>query len=118
MLKGVVRRQPSIVILNWTQIAKQQLLWLISRLPQLRHLSLQGNSWNTASALKTCFCPALEGLDLGYVDNLLDSAVREILAPPLDSRPGLTDSKSRLRHLKYLNLSGAHLSDVSLRYIY
>ncbi|XP_035709245.1 jmjC domain-containing histone demethylation protein 1 isoform X2 [Folsomia candida] len=117
LLKGVVRRQPNIVILNWTQISKQQLVWLISRLPQLKHLSLQGNSWNTVSALKTCFCPVLEGLDLGYVDNLLDSGVRETLAAPLDSRPGLTDSKSRLRHLKYLNLSGAPLSDVSLRYV-
>jgi len=69
------------------------------------------------SALKTCFCPSLSGLDLSYVDHLLDGAVREVLAPPVDSRPGLTDSKSRLRNLKYLSLAGAHLSDVSLRYV-
>lgn len=115
MLKGVVRRQPSKLILNWTKLSKQQLLWIISRLPQLKELSLQGSSWNTVCALKTCFCPSLAGLDLGYVDHLLDSAVREVLAPPIDSRPGLTDSKSRLRNLKYLSLAGAHLSDVSLR---
>lgn len=117
MLKGVVRRQPAKLILNWTKISKQQLLWIISRLPQLKDLGLQGCPWNTVSALKTCFCPSLSGLDLGYVQHLLDGAVREVLAPPVDSRPGLTDSKSRLRNLKYLSLAGAHLSDVSLRYV-
>lgn len=103
------------VILDWTSISKQQLLWFIGRLPQLKELSLRGLSWNSVIALKTCMCPTLTGLDLGYVGGLTDAALREILAPPIDSRPGLTDSKSRLRQLKYLCLAGASLSDVSLR---
>lgn len=115
ILKGVVRRQPATLILNWTKLSKQQLIWMISRLPQLKEISLEGNPWSTASALKTCFCPALSTLNLGYVDHLSDAALREILAPPIDSRPGLTDSKSRLRFLKCLSVAGAPLSDVSLR---
>ena len=55
------------------------------------------------------------GLDLGYVDGLTDAALRELLAPPVDTRPGLTDSKSRLRQLRSLCLAGAALSDVALR---
>jgi len=116
VLKGVVRRQPEVLLLNWTKISRQQLHWVLARLPQLRHLSVVGVPWGSVSALKSSFTPALKGLDLGYVDNLIDGGVREILAPPADSRPGLTDSKSRLRHLTYLSLAGAHLSDVSLRY--
>ena len=115
LLRGVVRRQPSAVVFNWTNVSKQQLFWFISRLPHLKELHLQGVPWTTVAALKTCMCPTLVTLDLGYVGGLTDAALREILAPPVDSRPGLTDSKSRLRQLRSLCLAGASLSDVALR---
>ena len=114
-MKGVVRRQPRNLVLDWTSISKHQLGWMIVRLPQLRELSLKGVPRVTLSALTSCSCPALTSLDLGYVSGLTDAALREILAPPVDSRPGLTDSKSRLRQLKKLHLAGASISDVALR---
>lgn len=115
MMRGITRRQPTALILDWTSISYQQLCWIMSRLPQLKELSLQGLPWKTVSALKSCVCPALHTLDLGFVGGLTDAGLREILAPPIDSRPGLADSKSRLRLLKCLKLSGASISDVSLR---
>jgi F-box/leucine-rich repeat protein 10/11 len=116
-LAGIARRQPETLIMDWTAIAKRQLEWLIARLPQLRELSLQGCSWNGVVALRTCNCPPLTSLDLSFVTGLNDASLREILSPPKDTRPGLIDTKSRLRNLRTLKLSGCEISDVSLRYI-
>lgn len=116
-LAGIARRQPETLIMDWTAIAKRQLEWLIARLPQLRELSLQGCSWNGVAALRTCNCPPLTSLDLSYVTGMNDASLRDILSPPKDTRPGLIDTKSRLRNLRTLKLSGCEISDVSLRYI-
>ncbi|KAK6640685.1 hypothetical protein RUM44_012382 [Polyplax serrata] len=116
-LAGIARRQPETLILDWTNIAKKQLGWLIGRLPQLRELSIQGCSWAGVSALRTCVCPPLHSLDLSFVSGMNDSSLRDILSPPPDSRPGLLETRSRLRHLRCLKISGCDISDVSLRYI-
>ncbi|GAB6031109.1 hypothetical protein CHUAL_007917 [Chamberlinius hualienensis] len=117
LLAGVIRRQPSYLGLGWTNISKKHLAWLITRLPQLRHLDLSGCSWVAVMALVTCNCPILQGLDLKWVEGMNDVHMRELLAPPPDSRPGLLESKSRLRNLSELRLSGCDITDVSLRYI-
>lgn len=117
LLMAIVRRQPEHVILDWTSLAKRQLSWLIARLPALKHLSIQGTQISSVLGLHTCLCPPLQVLDLSFVRSLNDSAVRDILSPPKDSRPGLTDSKSRLRNLKVFKLAGTDISDVALRYI-
>lgn len=116
-LAGVARRQPESLVMDWTAIAKRQLEWLIARLPQLKELSLQGCSWTGVAALRTCNCPPLTSLDLSYVTGMNDASLRDILSPPKDTRPGLIDTKSRLRHLRTLKLAGCEISDVSLRYI-
>lgn len=116
-LMNIVRKQPECLILDWTAVAKRQLTWLVVRLPQMRELSLQGCSWAGASALRTCTCPPLTSLDLSFVTGLNDASLRDLLSLPPDSRPGLVDTKSRLRHLHTLKLAGCDLSDVSLRYI-
>jgi F-box/leucine-rich repeat protein 10/11 len=117
-LQSVVRRQPVSLVLDWSTTSTKQLGWLLPRLPQLQALSLQGCAWiNCVSALRTCACPALSVLDLSFVSGLNDSYLREILSPPIDSRPGLADSRSRLRGLKELRLAGCDVSDVALRYI-
>lgn len=116
-LAGIARRQPEVLVLDWSHIAKKQLGWLIGRLPQLRGLSAQGCSWLGISALSTCVCPPLHLLDLSFVGGLNDSSLRDILSPPSDSRPGLTDTRTRLRHLRCLKIAGCDISDVSLRYI-
>lgn len=117
LLMAIVRRQPEHLILDWTNLAKRQLSWLISRLPALKSLSIQGTQIGAVLGLHTCLCPPLQMLDLSFVRSLNDSAIRDILSPPKDSRPGLTDSKSRLRNLKVLKLAGTDISDVALRYI-
>lgn len=116
-LAGIVRRQPECLILDWTGIAKRQLAWLVARLPQLKELSLKGCAWGGVAALRTCTCPPLISLDLSYVSGMNDGSLRDVLSPPPDSRPGLVDTKSRLRNIRTLKLAGCDLSDVSLRYI-
>ncbi|XP_071566399.1 jmjC domain-containing histone demethylation protein 1 [Temnothorax nylanderi] len=116
-LTVVIRRQPECLSLDWTNINKMQLAWLLSRLPQLRTLSLQGCTWAGVRALKSCSCPPLEKLNLNYVTSLNDAVLQEILDSPTDSRPGLIDKTSRLKHLKNLSLAGSDLTDRGVRYI-
>ncbi|KAJ1523891.1 hypothetical protein ONE63_010445 [Megalurothrips usitatus] len=116
-LSAIVRRQPETLVLDWTGIGKRQLAWLIMRLPQLRELSLQGVNVIGVQALRTCMCPPLSFLDISFAGGLNDATLREILSPPPDSRPGLVDTKSRLRNLRTLKLAGSSITDVALRYI-
>ena len=118
-IQGIVRRQPASLVLDWSTVSSKQLGWLLPRLPQLLSLSLQGCVYATCVvALRTCTCPMLVALDLSYVSGMNDCCLREILSPPPDSRPGMTDNKSRLRNLRELVLVGCDVSDVSLRYIF
>jgi len=64
LLTAIVRRQPEHLILDWTQIAKNQLAWTIARIPSLKNLSLQSVPIQTVFALHTCQCPPLQILDL------------------------------------------------------
>ncbi|XP_011645810.1 jmjC domain-containing histone demethylation protein 1-like, partial [Pogonomyrmex barbatus] len=116
-LTAIIRRQPESLLLDWTNVNKMQLAWLLSRLPQLRALSLQGCTWAGVRALKSCSCPPLEKLNLNYVTSLNDAVLEEILDSPTDSRPGLIDKTSRLKHLKNLSLAGCDLTDRGVRYI-
>ncbi|XP_035899887.1 jmjC domain-containing histone demethylation protein 1 [Anopheles stephensi] len=117
LLSAIVRRQPEHLIMDWIGLGKRQVTWLISRIPGLKNLSLQGTHIQAVLGLHTCMCPPLQVLDLSFIAGLNDFAIREILSPPKDSRPGLADSKSRLRNLKMLKVAGADISDVALRYI-
>lgn len=116
-LTGIIRRQPEILALDWTNVTKRQLAWLLVRLPQLRSLSLMGCTWSGVSALRTCSCPPLVSLTLGHVSGLNDASLRDVLSPPMDSRPGLVVKSSRLKYLKHLSLAGCDITDVALRYI-
>ncbi|XP_053670041.1 jmjC domain-containing histone demethylation protein 1 [Anopheles nili] len=117
LLSAIVRRQPEHLIMDWIGLGKRQVTWLISRIPGLKNLSLQGTHIQAVLGLHTCMCPPLQVLDLSFIAGLNDFAIREILSPPKDSRPGLADSKSRLRNLKMMKVAGADISDVALRYI-
>jgi len=116
LLMAIVRRQPEHLILDWTILAKRQLSWMIARIPSMKNLSLEGVPIASVFGLHTCLCPQLHTLNLSFVRGLNDHAIREILSPPKDSRPG-TDSKSRLRNVRCLKLSGTDITDVALRYI-
>ncbi|KAJ8683024.1 hypothetical protein QAD02_018816 [Eretmocerus hayati] len=115
-LSGIVRHQPETLILDWTNISKKQLAWLLNGLFQLKHLSLKGCNWSGICALSTSACPELDTLDLSFAADFKDLCLREILCPPQDSGPSLTPA-SKLKQLKSLSLRGCELTDVALRYI-
>ncbi|XP_053092167.1 lysine (K)-specific demethylase 2Ba isoform X1 [Pangasianodon hypophthalmus] len=117
MLSGIIRRQPIMLDLSWTNISKKQLSWLINRLPGLRVLILSGCSWAAVSALCTSSCPLLRSLDLQWVEGLRDTQIKDLLSPPTDNRPGQMDTRSKLRNVLDLRLSGLDITDVSLRLI-
>jgi hypothetical protein len=56
-----VQKQPVGLLLDWTNMGKKQLNWLLPRIPQTKDISLVGLEYNMAvSALKTCNCPMLQ----------------------------------------------------------
>lgn len=110
-------RQPRVLILDWCKVTKEQLSWLLVRLPQSKALSLQGCPWPTVSCLRSCVCPMLTSLNLSFVPIIDDAALQHILSPPLDHRPGLVDLACRLSNLKSLKLAGSEISDTGVRAI-
>ena len=114
VLVGIVRRQPICLDLSWTNISMKQLSWLLNRLPQLKELKLAGCRGSCISALASSNMPLLKTLDISFVDTLDDDAMREIFSPPSDSRPGLLETKSRLRLLSSLSLAAADITNVSI----
>lgn len=117
ILKGIVRRQPEILHLDWCHINKFQLPWLIQRLNHLKGLSLVSVNIKTAISLRTNHSAVLQSLDLSFISDFSDSALREILGPNNDSRTGLTGEKIRFRNLKVLKLAGTDVTDIAMRYV-
>uniref|UniRef100_A0A3Q2E5M1 F-box and leucine rich repeat protein 19 n=1 Tax=Cyprinodon variegatus TaxID=28743 RepID=A0A3Q2E5M1_CYPVA len=110
MLSGIIRRQPVSLNLGHTNISKKQLMWLINRLPGLLELDVSGCPWTSVSALCQAVCPCLKLLDLSRVEDLKDSHLRELLAPPPDeSRAG------RFQNMTELRLAGLDLTDAASR---
>uniref|UniRef100_A0A2S2R0T4 [histone H3]-dimethyl-L-lysine(36) demethylase n=1 Tax=Sipha flava TaxID=143950 RepID=A0A2S2R0T4_9HEMI len=120
-LAGVVKRQPEVLLMDWTAIAKRQLEWMIAKLTRLKVLSLQGCSWSGVTALRstTVVPPSLTTLDLSFVTGMSDSSLRDVLSPPSDSRSSSNDNtnRARFRNLRTLKLAGVDVGDVSLRYV-
>ena len=88
-LSLIVQRQPVKLILDWSVVGKQQLTWLLPRIPQTRTVSLSGLEFNSSVvALGSVNCPMLQELDLSYVTNFNDVALFKLLSSPKDSRPG------------------------------
>ncbi|OTF72423.1 hypothetical protein BLA29_004777 [Euroglyphus maynei] len=117
ILAGIVRRQPLSLDLSWTNLTSKQLSWLLPRLPQLQTLKLVGCKASTIGALQTCNCPLLTGLDLSWTESFCDDLIRCLLCKPSDSRPGQLESKTRLRYLSDVRLSGTLITDESLRHM-
>lgn len=113
-LMGLVRRQPASLDISWTNISKKQLSWLIARLPHLKSLHLDGCSWAAISALCAYTCPLLNKLSLEWVEGLHDACICELLAVPRESRPGFLDTKSKLRCIMDLRLTGCDIGNDTL----
>ncbi|XP_067866225.1 lysine-specific demethylase 2B-like isoform X2 [Heterodontus francisci] len=114
MLSGIIRRQPTMLDLSWTNISKKQLSWLINKLQNLKILALAGCIWSAISALCTASCPLLRMLDLSWVVDLKDSQMRELLSPPTDCRVGQNHNQSKLWNLTEFHLAGLDITDLSL----
>uniref|UniRef100_A0A3B4UUX7 Zgc:158376 n=1 Tax=Seriola dumerili TaxID=41447 RepID=A0A3B4UUX7_SERDU len=116
MLSGIIRRQPVSLNLGYTNISKKQLMWLINRLQGLLELNVSGCPWPAVSALCQAVCPCLRLLDLSRVEDLKDSHLRELLAPPPDTRTGETQRPlGRFQNVTELRLAGLDLTDASSR---
>uniref|UniRef100_A0A8C6MAI4 Zgc:158376 n=1 Tax=Nothobranchius furzeri TaxID=105023 RepID=A0A8C6MAI4_NOTFU len=116
MLSGIIRRQPVSLNLGYTNISKKQLMWLINRLPGLLELNVSGCAWPAVSALCQAACPCLKVLDLSRVEDLKDSHLRELLAPPPDTRTAHGESRmGRFQNVRELRLAGLDLTDASSR---
>ncbi|XP_064613441.1 lysine-specific demethylase 2A-like isoform X2 [Liolophura sinensis] len=112
-LVGVVRRQPTILNLNYAVISPKQLSWLIERLPHVKKLSLAYCSWGTLSALCSSSCPLLTYLDLSWASGLRDVCFKDLISPAADHRPTVR-IVSRLHKLVELQMAGTDISDSSL----
>lgn len=116
MLSGIVRRQPVRLDLSWTNISEKQLTWLIHRLQGLKELLLAGCTWMAVSSLWTTTFPCLSLLDLGWVQGMKTSHLRELLSPPnSDGKPVVSDLRGRLPSLSELRLCGLEMGDSALR---
>ncbi|XP_063740271.1 lysine (K)-specific demethylase 2Aa isoform X6 [Eleginops maclovinus] len=109
-LAGIVKRQPTSLDLSWTPLAKRQLNCLLTRLPGLRELRVTGLSWSCLSALVSPTLPFLRLLDLRWCEGLKDAQIKEVVTPP-----GSESSRSRLRNMVTLCLSGLDVSESTLR---
>lgn len=116
MLSGIIRRQPVSLNLGSTNISKKQLMWLLNRLQGLEQLFLSGCLWSSVSALCQTSCPCLKLLDLSRVEDLKDSHLKELLAPPPDARTAHGDSRGgRFQSVTELRLAGLELTDAACR---
>uniref|UniRef100_A0A665W9U3 [histone H3]-dimethyl-L-lysine(36) demethylase n=1 Tax=Echeneis naucrates TaxID=173247 RepID=A0A665W9U3_ECHNA len=113
VLAGIIKRQPTSLDLSWTPLAKRQLNCLLTRLPGLKELRVTGLSWSCLSALVSPTLPYLRLLDLRWCEGLRDAQIKEIITPP-----GLELSRSRLRNMVTLRLSGLDISESTLRLLH
>lgn len=105
VLTGIIRRQPRHLDLSWSTISEKQLSWLLPRLPQMQSLTLKGTSALTLRSLHSCNTPLFSLLDISWTGTC-DDHVRLLLSKPPDSRPGLMETKTRLRFLTEIKLQG------------
>ncbi|XP_016349630.1 F-box/LRR-repeat protein 19-like [Sinocyclocheilus anshuiensis] len=117
MLSSIIRRQPVCLNLGYTNISKKQLMWLINRLQGLLELNVAGCSWSSVSALCQSVCPCLRLLDLSWVEDLKDSHLRELLAPPSnDTRSAHGENRGgRFQNVTELRLAGLEVTDAVSR---
>ena len=99
ILSLIVQRQPVKLSLNFCTISKQQLTWLLPRIPQTREISFQGIDFPSCLlALASVNTPTLNELDLSFVTAFNDAALFKILSSPRDSRPGTLELSSNHKH--------------------
>lgn len=111
LLSTVARKQPPGVKLDRTGASKQQLSWLLPKLPSTTFMSLVGlESSAVVAAFSSSGGPCLTSLNLSCVTNMSDFSICILLRPK-------EGKKSNLANLSSLRISSTDVSDISLRYI-
>ncbi|XP_068246354.1 F-box/LRR-repeat protein 19-like [Palaemon carinicauda] len=110
-LTGVVRRLPETLDLNWSKIEKEHLSWLLTRLPQLRELHLQGQALEVVGQLYTIHCPPLRLLDISFTADLTDANINKLFSPPNCIRTFQSVLTTKMVDLKELHLAGTLIGD-------
>ncbi|XP_060798295.1 F-box/LRR-repeat protein fbxl-1 isoform X2 [Neoarius graeffei] len=89
--------------------------FLVFTVACLLELNVSGCPWSSVSALCQTVCPCLRLLDLSRVEDLKDSHLRELLAPPnSDTRTGESRG-GRFQNVTELRLAGLEVTDVASR---
>ncbi|KAL0150859.1 hypothetical protein M9458_053778, partial [Cirrhinus mrigala] len=83
----------------------------------LLELNVAGCSWSSVSALCQSVCPCLRLLDLSWVEDLKDSHLKELLAPPSnDTRSAHGENRGgRFQNVTELRLAGLEVTDAVSR---
>ena len=113
-LIAIVKRQPRRLDLSWTNVSYRKLDWLLARLPHLKQLDVTGCSWAGVCALCSPSCPLLNTLNLSWVSGLISGCLRDLVSPPVEHRPGVDHSVSRLHHCTSLDVSGSNITASAL----
>ncbi|CAD5121051.1 DgyrCDS9592 [Dimorphilus gyrociliatus] len=112
ILTGIVRRQPLSVNLSNTNVSREQLEWLLMRLPHLEHLFIGSNSMAGCSALAKVHTSRLRTLDLSWMEGLHDDAIRLLLPTP-----SLTAISQKLKFISGISLSGTDITDSGVYHV-
>jgi len=118
ILKGIVRRQPSRLVITSTNATAKQVEWLLSRLPRLSDLDLSLNTSSAVSALLNVQCPPpLATLNLSWCDAIFDRFMAQVLGP---MRNGTVEANrlSRLHYVENLNLTGCDVAYETMNYAF
>ena len=117
-LRNLVFLQPEALDFSGSSIGRDQLSWLLRRIPRLRALTLRALPLYTVDALaadRGCGL-FLRHLDLSDVDSFGDAELQCLVR--FDAAASAFDSLStenfRMRHLQSLVLSRTNVSDISL----
>ena len=115
-LIAAVKRQPSSVSLDYTNIRPDQLTWLLKRLFDLKSLSLQNSSCSLVQSFQPSF-PFLASLDLSWLSNFTHGHLSLLLTSPLSLKPGTRQNATRFPKLQQLKLAGTLVTDDSVKLI-
>ena len=101
-LKWLLRRAPeSLKLPNDTSY--RQMVWLLSRSPMLRKLTMKGASWSTVSAINTGQAPPLRSLNLAWSD--ISDSQGYFVQVKLSVHKNCHEEKN-LRYLSNIQVSG------------
>jgi len=111
-LRCVIKRQPKELDLSYCTISRKQLDWLLPRCTELETIRLSGLPISIIGALNAIMVPDLKHIDVRWVDDFSDWALRDLLC--ITREKG--EQRSRYPNLRGLQLSGCPVSEDSVKH--